>query len=97
MERFDYAVRLQPAEEGGFVVKCRDLQALITQGEDQADALTHAADAMDEVFAVYMADGLPLPAPTSARKGEFMVSPPAATVAKAVLHVAKRATGVDQA
>lgn len=58
MGRFEYAVHLE-AQEGGFVVTCRDLPALITQGEDQADALVQAADAMDEVFAIYMDEGLP--------------------------------------
>ena len=33
MERFDYAVMLTPAKEGGFIVTCRDLPELITQGE----------------------------------------------------------------
>ena len=32
MERFEYAVRLVPAEEGGFIVSCRDLPQLVTQG-----------------------------------------------------------------
>ncbi|MBV8604805.1 MAG: type II toxin-antitoxin system HicB family antitoxin [Pelomonas sp.] len=96
MERFEYAVRLKPAEEGGFVVTCRDLPALITQGEDRADALVQAADAMDEVFAIYMADGLAFPAPSKARRGEFMVAPPPDTVAKAALHTAMRAASVSK-
>lgn len=96
MERFEYAVRLEAAEEGGFVVSCRDLPALVTQGEDVADALAQAVDAMDEVFAVYMDDDLAFPAPTKARKGEVMVSPPAETVAKAALHSAMRASGVSK-
>jgi len=96
MERFEYAVHLEAAEDGGFVVTCRDLPALTTQGEDQADALAMAADAMDEVFAIHMDDELPFPPPSQARKGEFMVSPPAETVAKAALHVAMRAASVSK-
>ena len=53
MELFDYPVLLKAAEEGGYIVTCRDLPSLITQGEDKADALVQAADAMDEVFATY--------------------------------------------
>ena len=83
MERFEYAVKLAAADEGGFVVTCRDLPQLVTQGEDKADALKEAADAMDEVFAAYMLGGLPFPAPTKAKRGERLVSPPAETVAKA--------------
>lgn len=96
MERFEYAVKLASAEEGGFVVTCRDLPQLITQGEDVADALTEAADAMDEVFAAYMQGGLSFPAPTKAKRGEHLVSPPAETVAKAALYVAMHEAGVTK-
>lgn len=96
MERFEYAVHLEAAQEGGFVVTCRDLPALVTQGEDLADALAQAADAMDEVFALYMDDGLALPAPTPPLEGEFRVAPPAETVAKAALHAAMHAASVSK-
>lgn len=46
MNRLEFAIALKPADEGGFVVTCRDLPQLITQGEDVADALAQAADAM---------------------------------------------------
>ena len=90
MERFGYAVKLTVAEEGGFVVTCRDLPQLITQGDDQADALAEAADAMDEVFATYIQGGLPFPAPTKAKRGEHLVSPPVETVARTALFVSAR-------
>ncbi len=44
MERFEYAVRLTPADEGGFVVSCRDLLQLVTQSDDLAHALAEAGD-----------------------------------------------------
>ena len=90
MERFEYAVMLTPADEGGFVVTCRDLPQLVTQGEDVADALLEAADAMDEVFAAYMQGKLAFPAPSKARRSEYRVAPPAETMAKAALYVAMR-------
>ena len=96
MEPFRYAVRLEPAEEGGFVVTCRDLPQLVTQGEDLANALTEAADAMDEVFAAYMHGGLTLPAPSKKRKGEHVVSPPAETMVKAALYVAMKDAGISK-
>lgn len=88
MERFEYPVLLTPAEEGGFVVTCRDLPPLVTQGEDMDGALAEAADAMDEVFAMYMHGKDAFPAPSAARPGEYVVAPPAATMAKAALYVA---------
>ena len=90
MERFEYAVTLTLADEGGFVVTCRDLPQLITQGEDVEDALTEAADALDEVFAAYMQGKLYFPAPSKARRGEYIVAPPAETMAKAALYVAMK-------
>lgn len=90
MERFEYAVVLKPADEGGFIVTCRDLPQLVTQGENVADALAEAADAMDEVFAAYMLGKLEFPAPSKVRRGEHVVAPPAETIAKAALYVAMK-------
>jgi len=96
MERFEYAVSLAAAEEGGFVVACRDLPQLVTQGDDLAHALSEAADAMDEVFASYMQAGLDFPTPSKAHKGESLVAPPAETRAKAALYVAMREAGITK-
>ena len=95
MERFEYAVALTPADEGGFVVTCRDLPQLITQVETVADALSAAADAMDEVFAAYMLAKLDFPAPSKTRRDERCLAPPAETVAKAALYVAMRESGTS--
>jgi antitoxin HicB len=97
MNRFEYPVALSAADEGGFVVTCRDLPQLVTQGENLADALTQAADAMDEVFAAYMLAAMDFPAPSKPRRKEHFVSPPAETVAKAALYVAMRDAGVSKA
>ena len=51
METLAYAVRLEPAKEGGYVVTCRDLPEVVTQGDDFEEALAQASDAMDEAFA----------------------------------------------
>ncbi len=96
MERFEYAVHLAAADEGGFIVTCRDLPQLVTQGDDLAHALSEAADAMDEVFAAYMQGGTGFPAPTKARKGERLVAPPIETIAKAALYVAMSEAGITK-
>lgn len=96
MRRFEYAIALKPSEEGGFVVTCRDLPEVITQGDDREDALTQAADAMDEAFAARMQANEDLPTPSRFRKAEYVVSPPAETVAKAALYVAMREAGVNK-
>ena len=97
MNRFQYPVMLAAAEEGGYVVTFRDLPQLITQGEDEQDALNQASDAMDEVFAAYMIEGIGFPEPSKAKRREHLVAPPAETMAKAALYVAMREAGISKA
>jgi antitoxin HicB len=96
MNRFQYPVLLKSAKEGGFVVTCRDLPELVTQGETVEDALEQAADAMDEVFATYLTEGVDFPQPSKAKRREHWVAPPAETVAKAALYVAMRQAGISK-
>jgi antitoxin HicB len=96
MERFDYPVHFKRAAEGGYVVTCRDLPELVTQGEDRNDALAQAVDAMDEVFATLMKLDRPFPAPSEARRGERLISPPVETVAKAALYSTLREARVTK-
>jgi antitoxin HicB len=96
MNRFQYPVLLAPAEEGGYVVTCRDLPELVTQGDTVEDALEQAADAMDEVFATYLTEGVDFPQPSKAKRREHWVAPPAETVAKAALYVAMRQAGISK-
>ena len=94
MSYFEYGVRLTRADEGGYVVTCRDLPELVTQGESIEDALAQASDAMDEAFAYRMSEGVGFPTPTTIRRGERLVSPAAETAAKAALHVAMQEASV---
>ena len=96
MNRFQYPVLLSASNGGGYVVTCRDLPELITQGEDVRDAIEQASDAMDEVFATYMIEGVDFPRPTRARRRERLVAPPAETMAKAALYVAMREAGISK-
>ncbi len=96
MKRFQYPVLLTTAAEGGYIVTCRDLPQLITQGEDEQDALAQAADAMDEVFAAYMVAGIDFPEPSKTTRKECLVAPPAETMAKAALYVAMREAGISK-
>ena len=96
MTRFQYPVLLTVAEEGGYVVTCRDLPQLITQGEDEQGALEQAVDAMDEVFATYMIEGIDFPTPSKGKRREHLVAPPAETIAKAALYVAMREAGISK-
>lgn len=96
MRAFEYPVLLTSSDEGGFVVTCRDLPEVVTQGEDLHDALRQAADAMEEAFAARIDDELEFPPPSAAREGEHLVAPSAEMVAKAALYVALREAGVSK-
>lgn len=96
MNRFQYPVLLRRAKEGGCVVTCRDLPQLATQGDSVQDALKQASDAMDEVFATYLTEGMAFPAAGKARRGEHVVTPPPETVAKAALYIAMRQAGITK-
>lgn len=96
MSRFEYPVRLTRAKEGGFVVTCRDLPEVITQGDSREDASAQAIDALDEAFAARMKAGEDFPLPSVARHGEVLAAPPAESVAKAALYVAMREANVSK-
>lgn len=90
---FVYPIVLTPAEEGGFVVTFPDLPEAITQGDDAAEALAEAADALDEAIAGRIRRGDPIPTPTPAAAGQPAVPVPAQTAAKASLFLALREAG----
>ena len=75
MKHDGYAVLLKKEPSGRYVVTCRDLPRLITQGESIEDTLLQASDAMDEVFAAYILNNLMLPRPRPKKRGEYMVTP----------------------
>jgi predicted RNase H-like HicB family nuclease len=65
MRQFTYAVRLTPDRaDGGYVVTCRDLPEAITQGESIQEALTEAADCLEEAIAGRMDDRRDIPEPS---------------------------------
>ena len=90
METLAYAVRLEPAKEGGYVVTCRDLSEVVTQGDDLEETLAQASDAMDEAFAARIDDGEDFPEASAPRKGEYVVAPSSDLSAKAALYLAMK-------
>jgi antitoxin HicB len=94
--RFEYAVKLKRAEEGGFIVTCRDLPEVVTQGDDLEHALAQAADAMDEAFAGRIKRGDAFPVASTPKRAEHVVAPPAEMVAKAALYTVLKSSGVSK-
>ena len=93
---FAYPVHLEPAPEGGFVVTFPDVPEAITQGEDEAEALLAARDALETALAMYVQAGEDLPRP-SRRRHRLVVRPSALACAKLAVYQAMREQGVSQA
>lgn len=94
---FAYPVTLTPDDvDGGFVVTFRDVPEAITQGEDIADALAQAADALDEAIAGRLRRGDLIPEPSGPEPGQAVVPVPALTAAKAALYLALQEAGINK-
>ena len=97
MQSFIYPVSLtQEKVEGGFVVRFIDLPEAITQGENVDDALLEAGDCLEEAIANRIAMGLPIPNPSTTKKGQYSVPLPAQMAAKAALYIAIKEIGISK-
>jgi antitoxin HicB len=91
-----YPALFDPAEEGGFVITFPDWDWGVTQGEDEADALDMARDALITMIAHCIRHGKPVPPPTSQPRGKKyrMIELPAVAALKTELYIAFRASGI---
>ena len=97
MLRFTYAVKLtRDRKDGGYVVSCRDIPEAITQGESVADALSEAEGALQAAIEGRIEDGMEIPVPSRAKRGERMVSTPITTALKAAVYLAMREQQVSK-
>lgn len=88
---FVYPVRLKADHaDGGYVVTCRDLPEVITQGDSISEALREASDCLDEAIHARMATGRDIPPPSRPRRGERQVALPVVSALKAALYSAVR-------
>ncbi|MDY6862107.1 MAG: type II toxin-antitoxin system HicB family antitoxin [Thermodesulfobacteriota bacterium] len=96
MQNFIYPATLTPDnDDGGFVVKFIDLPEAITQGENVDNALSEAADCLEEAIANRIEMGRPIPNPSTAKNGQYAVPLPAQMAAKAVLYIAIQEIGIS--
>lgn len=93
----DYPVILQAQPEGGFVVTFPDVPQAITQGEDEAEALLYAVDALETALSFYMDDRLPLPTPSKPKRGQKTVRPSALESGKLGVYQAMIEQGIRKA
>lgn len=91
-----YPLALKRASNGTVVATFPDVPEAHTVGNDEAQALRRAADALETALAIYMDEGRDLPRPTRPRKGQRIVTLPPMTTAKLALYQAMREQGVSQ-
>jgi len=60
-EAYQYTVIFEPAEEGGYVVKCPALPGLVTEGDNLEEARAMAKDAIQAYLESLRKDELPIP------------------------------------
>src|ERR1700739_743781 len=80
-----YPAKFKADASGGFVVTFRDILEAITQGDDEADAMAMAADALVTAMDFYFEAKRIVPLPSAPRSGERLVALPASVAAKIFL------------
>ena len=88
-KRYSYPVDLQEEPEGGFSVTFPDFDEAITDGDSFAEAVSEAADCLEEALAgrILRRDEIPAPSPA---KGRPTAVPGAILAAKTALYQALR-------
>jgi antitoxin HicB len=93
---FDYPVTLTP-DDGSILVTFEDVPEAITFGATEAEALTHAVDALETALSFYVNDRKPLPVASVPKAGQKTVRPSSLECAKLGLHMAMLEQGVRKA
>ena len=88
---YSYPARLEPDEEGRLVVHFPDLPEALTDGADEAEALSEAADCLSTALAARISIDEEIPSPSRLRRGQYLISPDPTMALKAALHNALRA------
>ena len=91
-----YPIELTPDDNGTFLVTCPDLPEVTTFGDDEADAILRAGDALQEALAARIADRRDIPE-TSEAGARIVVSLPAQTAMKVALYNSMLEAGLRKA
>lgn len=93
---FIYPAHLSRIAPDEVVVSFRDLPECLTSGTDTEEALSAAADALDEALAGRIDDHESIPVPSGTEPGEHQVPVPPGIAAKAALVIAFRESGLTR-
>ena len=93
--RYTYPCVLTPEEDdGGFNVTFPNVPEALTCGDDRAEALEMAEDALVVALCAYVDNDEALPVPSEAEEGQVMVAVPPIVAAKLALYTAMRKQGI---
>lgn len=87
-KRYGYPARLEPDEDGRLVVRFPDLPEALTDGADEAEALSEASDCLSEALAGRINRNEQLPTPSSVGRGMHLVEPEPTIALQAALYEA---------
>lgn len=97
MQRFAYPVNLAVDEvDRGYVVTCRDVPEVVTQGDTLEDAIEAAEGALEAAIEMRIEDGLDIPMPSKARKNEHLACLPVGSAMKAAVYLAMKEQGLSK-
>lgn len=91
-----YPAVLSPQKNGGYTVTFPDIPEIVTEGDDEAEALANARHALDTVLAWYIRDRRAIPRPSERRRRHRLIAPSSLIAAKAALSVALGRSGMSQ-
>ena len=94
--RFVFPAAIKRDEDGFFLVSFRDLPEAHTDGKSAEEAMTGAADCLEEAIAGRIVRGATVPHPSRARRGDRLVAVPPVMAAKAALHLALKEAGTTK-
>lgn len=94
--RYVYPCILAPEEGGGFFATFPDVPGANTCGEDRAEALEMAEDALAVALAGYVHERWDIPPPSPTGSGQVAVAVPPLVAAKLALYSAMREQGVTK-
>ena len=60
-ENYSFSVVLEPQEGGGFTVLVPALPEVVTEGDDEKEALANAREAISAILAYRRDNGIPIP------------------------------------
>ena len=94
--QYVYPCVLTPEDEGGFFVSFPDVPEALTGGDDRAEALDMAADALGAALSMYVKAREDIPVPSTAVAGQALIAVPTIVAAKLALYTAMRCQGITK-